>query len=365
MVKNKIILLLILFFHGLICQAQSYSQYSIDRVHKSLEVLTKEASDTSLSLADAYGSICFYYCLIKKHRTAFIGEEDDSFILKLIERDRHKYSKRYKTFLKRNIHCFSQKEYNRAKKYLVQQTSDLDLNDPMTYDLISLYQLKSFGDTLRKIADPKWFDEFKAEVETSPRNRNISKEILKRALPFVALANLGDKEIENSILSFIMSHVKTFDVNDMDRSKAWVQNQFYSKVIGQILSRLYSKESVSKTLDMIDNCLLVNDYLPETYDVLYTPLCWQYAGSVIASKLHPNCRDLFTLNNEYNLGSVGRISLETEQRRINKIKNAILQDDLELLKVTEEDIRSGMIPAPKNVKYAWSNIYTLWENEKK
>jgi hypothetical protein len=359
--NKKIILIVICCFSIGLCNAQQVFQtdFMVERVKKAIHTLNdsdanyKDADEISL----AYSIVAFDYCFIKDHEEAFaeVGGREKQW--DLIEKYKDKYRKNYLTSLKMNIHCFSKEEYLEIKAYL---SKTLRLDTPISYDLISLYQLNQFKDTLYAIANDNWFTELEEELYQS----RLPKAVRLGSLPHITLANLGDKKREERILNLLVDHVAAFDKDKLKKADAVRLHNFYDEVLSITLSKLLSKESMEKTLLMIDYHFLLNDYFDESYDAIYLPLSKQYADDVIGSKLHPSCRDYFDYNNSA-LFSHQRDKRIMHQRAEN-IKKAITEDDLSLFNppTTQEYLFLSIRVLPPRFEYKWSNIYQLWESEK-
>lgn len=184
----------------------------------------------------------------------------------------------------------------------------LDFNDPLFCDLVSLFKLSYYYPHIINRLDSniydKIFKEFNEEGYISPHNIEQLKLV-------ATLANLNQENgIEEKLIEFIISLNDKIKNDTLENYKMLKFSVLYGQIVPNSIGKLLSIESVKSTLFLLDN--QVHDYKSE--DISPIPFAYQYFSSCILPK--------------YN-GSLNSELLDPFKINDNKerIKEMILNDD--------------------------------------
>ena len=319
--------LLIAYFFiliGINANAQKLSKtYILDEMKKSVSIL-RDHKDSTITAKKAYDNLIFNFCYAKEYKEdvqKIISEGD---LFQLIEANKEISSNAYiRGFLLYNSGCFSKEEYAYVRKTL---SNVLTSSSEYFYELVGLYQLDMFKGYIQSQVDSTWYDRFTEALDTNMYMFNLSSQLFERGMPLIALANLGNKKIESEIISILMNYSKSFDVISPNYKNISKQYHFYQRVLENILSKLYSKNSVISTLPLLDNYLNQSEFI-YVADVVSSPMNSMYVNHVLRGKLQPVYRDYFLQNVLSSLSSGN--DMESRKATIATLKEDIINDTIE------------------------------------
>lgn len=351
MVKNKtemirIIILLTLYISVLNnTVAQKSKRLFPATIQEAYDTVKDETHDSEEDKHQAYGIVARNYCRI----TVVLEETDRSLLFSKIRTYSSNRDTFYNFFLYNSVHCFFPEEYNSCRKDLERK---LTLKSYKAYDLIGLFQLYSFRDSIRKSLSGNWFKEVEENLYPT---FTLSKKTLQKGVGYITLANLGDKDIEKKIIDLFLNYTLTLDLNSKKKKKVLKQGSFYELVVQHIFRKLLSKESLKKTSVLLDNHNNSRQYSHGYHGVPHLGL---YFSSVFKEKLHPIYRNSFEMCNAHLLTEDDSELLKS---RVHSIRKAIITDDPTiLLESSSYQFCYDSFMRFHKDSVAWSNIYELW-----
>ena len=302
--------------------------YILKIVKNAVSVLRDNKDSTTIAKKIAYESLINNFCYAKEYKedAQKIISEDDLF--QLIEANKEMSNDVYvRGFLLYRSGCFSKEEYAYVRKTL---SSTLTPSSEYFYELVGLFQLEQFKAYIETKVDSTWYNRSSEALDTNMYLFTLSRKLFNEGMPLIALANLGNKKIENKIIEFLMNYAKSFD-KVSPKENIGRQEVFYQRVLENVLSKLYSKSSVISTLPLLDNYLNRSEFF-YIADVGSSPMNSMYVNYVLRGKLQPVYRDYFL------------------QGVLSDISGG---NDMEIRKATISALKSDII----NDKVKWSNLY--------
>jgi hypothetical protein len=178
----------------------------------------------------------------------------------------------YYKFLLLNVEVLSYPQIELIKSDLAMV---LDKTDYLFYNLVSSYHLDVYKETIARDVDAAYF----SKLRTAFNDKAIPVGLLEKAKPLIALANLGDVSMEDSIINIIGEfYSRSFAVDDSLVKKAHYID-LYFMVVPKILANLNSKRSVEQTL-----YLMLDDYTIYL-DHIRTPVYEPFVNYIITPKV--------------------------------------------------------------------------------
>jgi len=309
--------------------SQFHSKESvINRLHSSVSILNNQSKIQNKNSVDkVLRELSFGFCYSKKYNDELKSISSDS-IFNIIQLYKDTFLDVYLHFARSRVHCFSSKEYEIVRNSL----RNLKEIPFAYYDLIGLYQLKKFEPLLREKISEDWYNNMSSFFEKDWHSLN--RKLLKDAIVYTTLANLGDTLIEQRIIKIIYNQAKYFAQDSKGKAKEVKLDFFYRAFLKATLGNLYSKESLISTLSLLDNY----DKADFSDDAVTSPMYIYYLDAVVIKKLEPLYIEMFRF--QYMLPMYA-MTLDEKKVNIQNIKNMIIEG-----------------------KVVWSNIYNLWENNK-
>ncbi len=193
------------------------------------------------------------------------------------------------------------------------------------YELAGLFQLDQFKSYIETKVDSAWYNQFSEALDNKMYVFTLDNKLFKNGMPLIALANLGNKEVENKIIDRLMNYTKSFNTVSPDYDNLGRQEFFYQIVLENILAKLYSKNSIIATLPMLDNFIDRSDFISIT-DVGSYPMNSLYINYVLWGKLKPVYRNYFISEI---LSSISRGNdIVSRKAAITRLKSDIINDKI-------------------------------------
>lgn len=319
---DKLFIVSLFVLIGFYPKAQQLDKtYILEIVGRAVSVL-HNSKDASAITKKAYEDLIFSFCYSKEYREDVqkIISVDDLF--QLIDANKEVFKETYyRGFLLNKAGCFNREEYAYVRKTL---SSTLAPSSEYFYELVGLFQLDQFKAYIEAKVDSTWYDRFSEALDTNMYMFTLSSQLFERGMPLIALANLGNKKIEDRIIELLMNYAKSFDKVSPEENIVR-QEVFYQRVLENVLSKLYSKSSVITTLPLLDNYLNRSEFI-YIADVGSFPMNSMYLNYVLRGKLQPVYRDYFLHTLLLDLS--GGNDMESRKAIIAALKEDILNDKI-------------------------------------
>lgn len=288
-------LLLTFTTFGSILFAQSRSDSLIlESIRLKIESL-KKTEATVLNQAEKFRAVSKTFCFLQEN------EKDLADVLLNIGLRSNFLPKEITySFFIRQYDCFNEKQISTIIRTL---KNELEPDDPHFYKLVSLYGLSNYNDFLKNnLVSPDLKKALEIELFLQKRlSRNTSNELKSLA----TLANLGNQELEDSIINIVVS------LWEMKRENSDWSGQVFHNIFYNSVPLLLSKKSVLETIFMLDQPSYKND--PGFSDITNMEPGFYYFLSCIQPKL-----------STFKLEILGWKDFEKNK---NQIRNTILEDD--------------------------------------
>ena len=156
----------------------------------------------------------------------------------------------------------------------------LNLNDPRSLQIISIYNLKKYKNKLNSIVNTDVIQKVK---ENFAKNLSLSSEIIYELNVISSLGSLGEINLEDSLITMITHlHDHTNGISNLEK-RYKMQSKLVNKILPNSIGLLNSSKSIEKTLHF----LLLDTQKPNSsHSMAWTEhLGFAYFNKIIIPKL--------------------------------------------------------------------------------
>lgn len=295
------------------------------------EINPSKETITNLSPCEYLGQKLTDYLYLK-------GEAKDSMWQVIISERNTCLDTFYYAIAKPNYnYFFSQEEVNQLRDIL---NDSIDLSNLNAVKAAGLFNAKQHQYAIAKLADPDFFDELRLYIQKNEIERKrifYISGIKEKSIPHIALANLGDTIVEDSIINILKwgfsslldqfqnSESRLDSIERMHSISTFIQNKFDT-----YLTPIYTRRSIFETLEFFDYDINADHLRNDEYDHSHSFLSYEYFMIVIYPKLIPLNGALFiTEIGNYSYG----VRSQQELKEYNILKRQLIKD-----------IRTGKMP---------------------
>lgn len=197
-------------------------------------------------------------------------------VIKGTKEDKNEYYR----FLLLNAEFFSVAQTDLIKCNLEEV---LQKSDPQFYDIVPLYHLEAYKSIISSEVNPSYFTELRAAFIS----KSVPVGLLEKARPLIALANMGNVSIEDSIINIVREfYARCLTTQDVLAKRMHYMDLGFG-VVPKILGRINSKRSLEQTMH-----LMLDDYVyPGDGCVGPSSMYQTYINYVLTPKLYGRSHD--------------------------------------------------------------------------
>lgn len=275
---------------------------------------------------EVYVQLSSLFCGVRLEQEEVYPISSDS-IFSILFSKKNLYQKEYFQFLRTRINCLSIDQYKMVRKGLLNFSFD-----ELEVDIIGLFKLTPFEANLKNKIILGWSERF---LNTLNKTYKIDRKTAEELEVYLALANLGDKKIEDEIISVLNAHVSFIEEIKGTESRSYRLrlNFFHREVLGPTLKNIHTKTSLIKSLNFMEN--YEKAYLGD--DVSTLSMYGYYLENVVLPKLDIAIKDSFRYKYLY---PISLMTKEEKEENLMNLQRLILNDEIgwsEIIDYKEKD----------------------------
>lgn len=288
-------------------QEEQLSRIHNNRIKKTLHILQNENKESNL-YSNTLDFVINSYCSC----VSYVPKQYKEDLFNILYELKSTKKERFFMFLLFNRECFSDQELHKIKQDLSTQLED---GDPYYYHLVSIFQLKSLKSSIEEKVDSDFFE----KLDKRFKDHTLSVGFMKGVLPYTAIANLGDQQMEDKLIKLSKEYFSICQ-RASGIEKQYFYHDYFYVIMMKMLGSLSSKRSVVATLSIMN---VDYEFPSKPVDVGAYPLYTEYILNVLKPKVKK-------IDQIYLDEIIWNVESGKWKKNIylNEIKNKILSDQL-------------------------------------